>query len=196
MNIHPTAIIGAGVKLGRNIYVGPYSIVGGDETSFPTLLGDEVHLEAHVVIGAATELHDRVWCGAGCHIGDSCVVQQDAQIMYRAQIHDRVKIGISAWVGGFLCNDSVVEREAVVLGQLIHRFTDAIEEVPEPAPWIGPRGFVGTGALVIGGVRVGEEAYIAAGAVLTKHARERRLYRGNPAIDSGPAPVPFEGWRQ
>ncbi|MGZ3277177.1 MAG: acyl-ACP--UDP-N-acetylglucosamine O-acyltransferase [Caulobacteraceae bacterium] len=55
--IHPTAVIHDGAKLGADVEVGPYSIVGADVT-----LGDGTRLLSHVVIDGMTEI------GQGCVI--------------------------------------------------------------------------------------------------------------------------------
>lgn len=55
MSIHPTAIIGAKAELGRNVSVGPYSIIGDD-----VILHDEVRLASHCVIEGPSEF------GRGC----------------------------------------------------------------------------------------------------------------------------------
>ena len=52
--IHPTAVIHDGAKLGADVEVGPYSIVGPDVT-----LGDGTRLLSHVVIDGVTEIGER-----------------------------------------------------------------------------------------------------------------------------------------
>jgi len=61
--IHPTAIVHDGAKLGADVEIGPYSMVGAGVT-----LGDGVRLLSHAVIDGQTE------------IGDSCVVHPFAYI--------------------------------------------------------------------------------------------------------------------
>jgi UDP-N-acetylglucosamine acyltransferase len=48
-NVHPTALVSSGARIGRGCYIGPYSIVG-DEAE----LDDGVRLESHVVIDGRT----------------------------------------------------------------------------------------------------------------------------------------------
>jgi len=50
-NIHPTAVITEGAKLGKNVKVGPYCIVGSE-----VVLHDNVELKSHVVIEGITEI--------------------------------------------------------------------------------------------------------------------------------------------
>jgi len=51
--IHPTAIVGAGARLGRDCHVGPYCVVGDGVT-----LGARVRLESHCVVDGETEIGD------------------------------------------------------------------------------------------------------------------------------------------
>ncbi|MDR1207157.1 MAG: acyl-ACP--UDP-N-acetylglucosamine O-acyltransferase [Rickettsiales bacterium] len=53
MNIHPTAIIHDGAKLGEDVKIGPYCIVGPKVT-----IGARVELVSHVVIDGNTEIGD------------------------------------------------------------------------------------------------------------------------------------------
>ena len=56
-SIHPTAIVSDTVKLGSDVYIGPYCIVEGDVT-----LGDRTRIESHAVVKGPTII------GADCHI--------------------------------------------------------------------------------------------------------------------------------
>ena len=53
-NIHPTAIIESGAKLGTDVKVGPYCIVGPH-----VQLGDEVELISHAVVAGRTTIGSR-----------------------------------------------------------------------------------------------------------------------------------------
>ncbi|HEY3136701.1 MAG TPA: acyl-ACP--UDP-N-acetylglucosamine O-acyltransferase [Blastocatellia bacterium] len=50
MSIHPTAIVSAKAELGRNISIGPYSIIGDD-----VILRDDVRVASHCVIEGPSE---------------------------------------------------------------------------------------------------------------------------------------------
>ena len=50
-NIHPTAVVEKGAKLGANVHIGAFCVVGSDVT-----LGDNVRLESHVAIAGVTEI--------------------------------------------------------------------------------------------------------------------------------------------
>lgn len=53
-NIHPTAIVEDGAKLGCGVRVGPFSVVGAD-----VCLGDGVELQSHVVVAGRTTVGAR-----------------------------------------------------------------------------------------------------------------------------------------
>jgi UDP-N-acetylglucosamine acyltransferase len=52
-SIHETAIVDAGAKIGADVSIGPYCVVGPDVT-----LGDGVVLKPHVVVDGVTEIGD------------------------------------------------------------------------------------------------------------------------------------------
>ncbi len=54
MAIHPTAIIEPGARLGRNVKVGPYCVVGPEVS-----LGDGCELISHVVVAGTTAIGER-----------------------------------------------------------------------------------------------------------------------------------------
>jgi UDP-N-acetylglucosamine acyltransferase len=64
MNIHPTALISDGAKLGNNVTVGPYAIIESD-----TVIGDNTEIRAHVCIKKFTTLGDSNIIHEGAVIG-------------------------------------------------------------------------------------------------------------------------------
>lgn len=53
-DIHPTAIVEPGARLGERVRIGPYSIVGANVT-----LGDDVELVSHVVVAGHTTIGEK-----------------------------------------------------------------------------------------------------------------------------------------
>jgi UDP-2-acetamido-3-amino-2,3-dideoxy-glucuronate N-acetyltransferase len=197
--VHPTSVVLGHVEIDPTSYVGPFCLIGAQDgpvdTIAPvltTVIGFGTELLSHVVIGMGSRLESNVWCDHHTLVGMQTVVGSNTQIMYGARIYHRVVIGTNVWIGGFVCNDARVEDGAIVFGQLVHRFVKAQGGVAEAAPIVRRGAFVGMNAQIIGPVEIGEDAYIAAGTVLAKDARPRRLYMGNPARDVGDAPSPFE----
>ena len=66
--IHPTAIVGPDVKLGKGVSVGAYAVVDG-----AVVLGDDVEVMAHAVVTGWTTV------GAGCRIFPHAAIGGDPQ---------------------------------------------------------------------------------------------------------------------
>ncbi|MBF0570416.1 MAG: acyl-ACP--UDP-N-acetylglucosamine O-acyltransferase [Candidatus Omnitrophica bacterium] len=66
--IHKTAIVGEQVKLGKNVSIGPYSVIDGQVT-----LGDDVIIGAHCVVDGHTTI------GNGCQLYTGAVIGSPPQ---------------------------------------------------------------------------------------------------------------------
>jgi acetyltransferase-like isoleucine patch superfamily enzyme len=146
-----------------------------------------------VKIGERCLLFNHVVAYEGVHIGEGCVVEDrvrigyesrigpETRLAYGAYICDRVTIGARARVAGFVCDGSLIGDRSTMMGKLVHEYSSPHDdwwEVDEPAPVIEPDTVVGYGACVVGGVRIGPRAYIAAGAVVTKDVRPEHVVTG------------------
>jgi acetyltransferase-like isoleucine patch superfamily enzyme len=189
------------VKCGEDVSIGPHCLIGAQDlagvsssTEVVTEIGSRSELRSNVVVGCGTKIAGSCWVDHHSYVGCLSMIGKGVQIMYGARIYHRVTIGDGAWIAGFICNDALVDAEAIVMGELIHKFFNAVEGEAEPAPTIGHRVFVGMGAKIIGGIRIGPESYVAAGAIVTRDVPPGRLYAGVPAVDVGKAPSPFRKW--
>jgi UDP-3-O-[3-hydroxymyristoyl] glucosamine N-acyltransferase len=82
IGVHPTAVIGAGVQLGKDVSVGPYAVLGDGAS-----LGDVAIVGAHCSIGNGVEI------GAGSQIFPSVSVYAGSRIGRRVILHSGVRIG-------------------------------------------------------------------------------------------------------
>ncbi len=80
--IHPTAIIAKGARIGAGCRIGAYCVVGPEVS-----LGDGVVLENHVSIAGWTEI------GPGCRIWPFASIGSDPQDLKFGGEHTRVEIG-------------------------------------------------------------------------------------------------------
>ena len=72
---------------------------------------------------------------------------------------------------------------------LMHAVTFAMDGVDHDArATVGDRVFVGTGVVVMGGVTIGDDATIAAGAVVTRDVRPGTTVGGVPAVEIAEGP--------
>jgi UDP-3-O-[3-hydroxymyristoyl] glucosamine N-acyltransferase len=78
---HATAVVHATATLGRDVWLGPYCVIGAGAS-----IGDGCCIGAHAVvengarIGAGTILHPHVFVGAGCEVGRDCEVHPHTTI--------------------------------------------------------------------------------------------------------------------
>ena len=202
MLINSTAQLFGSVQIEQEVRIGPFCVIGvpavderSNDAIKETVIKRGTLLESHVIIGQGSNIGCGCWIDHHCYLGCDTIIGNLVEVMYAARIYHRVVVGYGAWIGGFVCNDARIEAEAIVMGRLIHRFCDVKEEEEEPAPSVGARAFIGMGASIIGGISIGEGAYIAAGAVVTDSVPPKRLYAGNPARDIGKAPIPYSKWK-
>ena len=80
--IHPMAVLGRGVRLGKDVAVGPYAVLGEGAS-----VGDGTVIDAHVVIGEGVPV------GAECHLYPSVTVYPGSMIGSRVIAHAGARIG-------------------------------------------------------------------------------------------------------
>jgi acetyltransferase-like isoleucine patch superfamily enzyme len=84
--------------------------------------------------------------------------------------------------GGITIGDNALIGHNVVLATLNHGFAPADRSTAYPSPIvIGKNVWIGASATIIPGVTVGDNAIIAAGAVVTKNVPENAVVGGVPA---------------
>ena len=117
------------------------------------------------------------------------VVAMHPGIVPKLTIGDRTQIGAQAHIaciGEIEIGPDVLTSTRIFIGDTYHGYEDPsrpILEQPMAAPekvTIERGAFIGIGAAVLMGVTVGENAYVAAGAVVTRDVEPRTLVVGNP----------------
>jgi UDP-3-O-[3-hydroxymyristoyl] glucosamine N-acyltransferase len=126
--VHATAVIGTGVRLGRDVSVGPYAVIGdaveiGDQTVLGAhcvigtgvRIGDRVQLYPSVTIYSGSQLGDRVILHSGARIGSDGFgyVQRDGQHLKiphigRCVLEDDVEIGANTTIDRGSIDDTVI----------------------------------------------------------------------------------------
>lgn len=136
-------------------------------------LGESVYIGAHAVIGRGAKI------GNNCVIDHHCIVEPNAMlgdgclVIYRAMIGSEAVLGDGCVIGGFIAERCIVGKGSRVFGKVLHNQHDTTVpwdefETPEPSAIIGDYAFVGFNALIVGGITIGERAYVCANAVVTK----------------------------
>ena len=80
--IHPTAVIAQGARLGKDVHVGPWTVI--EEGA---VIGDRSVIEAQVFIGQRAEL------GEACHLYPQVTVREGCLLGSRVILHSGVRIG-------------------------------------------------------------------------------------------------------
>jgi acetyltransferase-like isoleucine patch superfamily enzyme len=157
------------------------------------MLGDKVVLGEGAAIGAHVVIHAGARIGPGARIGDHAQVRAGAAIGAGATIGSFVSVDPGVTVGErasvqtrcYLARGSVVEDDAF-LGPGVTLTND--NTMGRHGPGEELRGAllrracrVGGGVVVCPGVEIGEEAFVAAGAVVAADVAPRARVMGVPA---------------
>ena len=142
----------------------------------------DVEFGAGVVVQPFTNLY-------GCRIGDETRVGPFVEIQAGVEIGERCKIQSHT----FICTGVTLEAEVFVghgvtfVNDKRPRATTDDGALQTDADWqllaiVVERGAsIGSGATVLGGVRIGARALVGAGAVVTKDVAADAVVAGNPA---------------
>jgi len=197
--IHQTAIVYPGTVLGEGVKVLEHAVVGKQPTLSPrstakreplppTRIGDGTVVSTGAVVFAGTAIGARVVLGdQSCvrervTIGDDVVVGRGSLIENDTTVGTLTKIQAEAYITAYsTLEDNVFVAPCVVTtnDNFMGRTERRHELIAGPTIRRGAR--IGGGAVLCPGVEIGEEAFVGAGAVVTKDVPARKLVVGNPA---------------
>jgi UDP-2-acetamido-3-amino-2,3-dideoxy-glucuronate N-acetyltransferase len=148
----------------------------------PYRLINDVSFGEDVVVHSFANLY-------GCSIGDGTRIGPYVEVQRGASIGARCKIQSHT----FVCDGVTIEDEVFVghgvmfINDKFPRATTEDGELQTEADWsllptvVERRAAIGSGALLLGGVRVGAGALVGAGAVVTKDVPAGAVVAGVPA---------------
>jgi acetyltransferase-like isoleucine patch superfamily enzyme len=197
--IHETAIVYPGTVLGEGVRVLEGAVVGKQPILSARSTAKREPLPP-AEIGAGTVVSTGAIVFAGARIGARAVLGDAACIRERVTIGDDVVVGS----GSLVENDTTIGAMTKIQAEAYITAYSTVEEHVFIAPCVvttndnfmgrterrhelirGPtirRGArIGGGAIVLPGLEIGEEAFVGAGAVVTKNVEPRMLVVGNPA---------------
>ena len=125
----------------------------------------------------------------GCQIGDGSKVGSFVEIQKGVTIGKNCKISSHTFVcEGVQIGDGVfVGHNVSFINDMYPRAVNADGSLQTEADWsvvetkIGDFVSIGTGATILGGISIGKNAIVGAGAVVTKNVPENAIVAGNPA---------------
>ena len=197
--VHKTAIVYPGTELGEGVKVLEYAVVGKQPTLSPrstakgdplppARLGDGTVVSTGAIVFAGTTVGARVILGdQSCvrervTIGDDVVVGRGSLIENDTTVGALTKIQADAYITAYsTLEDNVFIAPCVVTtnDNFMGRTERRHELIAGPTIRRGAR--VGGGAVLCPGIEIGEDAFVGAGAVVTKDVPARKLVVGNPA---------------
>jgi acetyltransferase-like isoleucine patch superfamily enzyme len=198
-DVHPTATVYPGTVLGEGVKVLENAVVGKQPTLSPrstakreplppTRIGDGTIVSTGAIVFAGTEIGARVILGdQSCirervTIGDDVVVGRGSLVENDTTIGALTKIQAEAYITAYsTLEENVFIAPCVVTtnDDFMGRTEKRHELVKGPTIRRGAR--VGGGAVLLPGIEIGEEAFVGAGAVVTKDVPPRKLVVGSPA---------------
>jgi acetyltransferase-like isoleucine patch superfamily enzyme len=190
--IHAGTVIGAGARIEDGAVLGKPPALGARSTAAreeppPLVLGDGVRVctgavvFAGAAIGPDVVIGDQVFVRERVAIGERSTVGRGTSIENDVVIGARVRIQTDAYITAFSeLEDDVFVAPCVVTS---NDMTAGRRQAGEPlrGPVLRRACRVGAGAVLLPGVEVGEEAFVGAGAVVTRDVPARSVAVGVPA---------------
>ena len=197
--IHPTAIVYPGTVLGEGVKVLEHAVVGKQPSLSPRSTAKRTELPP-TEIGDGTIVSTGAVVFAGARVGARVILGDQSCVRERVTVGDDVVIGR----GSLVENDTTIGAMTKIQAEAYITAYSTLEEQVFIAPCVvttndnfmgrterrhglikGPtirRGArIGGGAILLPGIEIGEEAFVGAGAVVTKDVERRMLVVGNPA---------------
>ena len=141
------------VEFGAGVLVGPFTNLYGCRIGDETRIGPFVEIQRDVLIGARCKIQSHSFICSGVELGDEVFVGHGTLF-----IND--KFPAATTDGGELKTDADWELVPTVVER---------------------RASLGSGVIVLGGVRIGEGALVGAGAVVTRDVAPGEIVAGVPA---------------
>ncbi len=208
--IYAGARIGAGVEIGANAVIHAGTEVGeGCVIEDGAVLGKRPRLRPGSRAAGAEpaplvlEPEVTVCCGAvlyaGAYIGARAIIGDQAQVRERSSIGARSVVGRGSTVdfdvrvgarvliqtGVYVTGGSIVEDDVFLGPGVVSTNDNTMGRHASSDPLLGPvfrrACRVGGGAVLVPGVVIGEEAFVAAGSLVTRDVDDREMVMGVPA---------------
>jgi UDP-2-acetamido-3-amino-2,3-dideoxy-glucuronate N-acetyltransferase len=191
--VYPETVLGEGVKVLENAVVGKQPTLSPRSTAKreplpPTEIGDGTVISAGAIVFAGSRIGARVILGdQSCvrervEMGDDVVLGRGSLVENDTTIGAMARIQANAYITAY----STLEEHVFIAPCVVttnDNFMGRTERRHElmRGPTIRRGARIGGGAVLCPGIEIGEEAFVGAGAVVTKDVPPRVIVVGNPA---------------
>jgi UDP-2-acetamido-3-amino-2,3-dideoxy-glucuronate N-acetyltransferase len=192
-DVHPETLLGEGVTIHDHAVVGKQPVLSPRSTARrdplpPAELGAGTVVSTGAIVFAGATLGARVLVGDGACVRERCVIGDDVVIGRGSLVENDTTVGARTTIQAhaYVTAYSTVEEDVFIAPCVVttnDNFMGRTERRHElkKGPTIRRGARVGGGAVLCPGIEIGEEAYVGAGAVVTKDVPARAVVVGNPA---------------
>src|ERR671935_1451723 len=198
-DVHPTAIVFPGTVLAEGVQVLEHAVVGKQPVLSPRStakreplpaaeLGAGTIVSTGAVVFAGTKVGRRVIIGDQACIRERCVVGDDVVLGRGSLVENDTTVGALTKIqaNAYITAYSTLEEQVFIAPCVVtsnDNFMGRTERRHElvKGPTIRRGARVGGAAVLCPGVEIGAEAFVGAGAVVTRDVPPRAVVVGNPA---------------
>lgn len=191
--VYPGTILGEGVRVLEGAVVGKPPTLSHRSTASreplpPARIGDGTVVSTGAIVFAGAEIGRRVILGDGSCVRERVVLGDDVVLGAGSLVENDTSVGAMTKIQAhaYVTAYSTLEEEVFIAPGVVtsnDNFMGRSErrraEIAGPTIRRGAR--VGAGAVLCPGVEIGEEAFVGAGAVVTRNVAPRTVVVGNPA---------------
>jgi acetyltransferase-like isoleucine patch superfamily enzyme len=194
VTIYRGTIIGDGVRIADGAVLGKAPTPGKTSTVKlsnelpPLVLGDGVTIGSNAVLYAGTKIGENTLVAdlasvrENTTIGNDCIVGRGVTVENYVKIGNRVKIQSNAYITAYTTLEDYVFIAPCVTttnDNYMGRTEERFEKIKGATVKRGAR--VGGASILLPGVVVEEETFVAAGALVTKNTEPKTVVKGFPA---------------
>jgi acetyltransferase-like isoleucine patch superfamily enzyme len=192
-DVHPDTLLGEGVTIHDHAVVGKQPVLSPRSTARrdplpPAVLGAGTVVSTGAIVFAGATLGARVLIGDGACVRERCVIGDDVVIGRGSLVENDTTVGARTTIQAhaYVTAYSTVEEDVFIAPCVVttnDNFMGRTERRHElkKGPTIRRGARVGGGAVLCPGIEIGEDAFVGAGAVVTKDVPARKVVVGNPA---------------
>lgn len=179
-------------KYGQKFDIGENNIIGLKRkrlnVKYAIDLAEEARRTEKVIFGDRCVVANNSIIYEGVTFGDDCFIDDFVRVgafskigsgtilLFGVKIYEEAIIGENCRIAGFLPNGVTIGNNVTMMGTITHKYRRPLNwSRTELSPTIEDDVVVGLGAVIVGGVKIGKNAYIAANSTVTKDVPQNSI---------------------